>query len=173
MYGTYENFPEIYHSISRFSHRTSAKKLQRVIIQSLCKLNRKKDGPKLPEFTKYSIEIELELGVADGLTFNYIDREISRDYQKRVRRKALPTLDFLCIVRYYAATKKTRRPLRFDYHMLRFSFNEEEVELRVYHERGTRRLSIEDLVNFLIGEINQELTRRKLSPLNMSYTRSV
>ena len=173
MFGTYEDFPEIYHSISRFSHTTSTKRLQSVLIRSLYRLNRKKAGPALPEFAQYNIEVELELGIADGLTFNYIDREISKDCQERIRRKAFPTLDFLCVVRYYNVAVKSRNALRFDYHMLRFTFSEKEVELRVYHERGTRRLPIDELVNFIVEKIGKELTRKKLSPLKMSYMRAL
>jgi len=172
LFGIYENFPEIYQGIARFSHATSAKKLQRVLIQSLYKINRDNEGPNLPEFTQYNIEVELELGIADGLTFNYIDKEMSRDCQERIRKRAFPTLDFLCIVRYYAVQKKRRSPLRFDYHMLRFSFSENEVELQVYHERGTRRLPIYELVNLLTERINRGLARKKLSPLEMSHMRA-
>lgn len=173
MLGTYENFPKIYHSVSRFSYTISVEKLQRAIIQSLCKLNRKKEGPNLPEFTQYNIEVELELGIADGLTFSYVDREISRDCLERLREKVFQTLDFLCIVRYYAVKKDRRSSLRFDYHILRFLFNEDEVEIRVYHERGTRRLAVEDLSIFLTETINQELATEKLSPLKRTYVRAV
>ena len=172
MFGTYENFPEIHQGIARFSHATSTKKLQRALIQSLYKINRSNDGPKLPEFTQYNIEVELELGIADGLTFNYIDKETSKDCQERIRKRAFPTLDFLCVIRYYAVDKKKRSPLRFDYHMLRFSFNEKEIELQVYHERGTRRLAIDELINFLTKKINRELAGKKLSPLKVSYLRT-
>ena len=172
MFGIYENFPEIHQGIARFSHAISAKKLQRVLIQSLYKIDRNNDGPNLPEFTRYNIEVELELGIADGLTFNYIDKEMSRDCQERIRRKPFPMLDFICIVRYYAVQKKRRSPLRFDYYMLRFSFSENEVELQVYHERGTRRLPIDELVNFLTERINRGLARKKLSPLKTTYMRA-
>ena len=76
------------------------------------------------------------------------------------------------VVRYYTVDKKKRSPLRFDYHMLRFSFNEKEIELQVYHERGTRRLPIDELINFLTKKINRELAKKKLNPLKMSYLRT-
>lgn len=172
MFGTYDNFPEIHQGTARFSHATSAKKLQTTLIQSLYRINRNNDGPNLPEFTQYNIEVELELGIADGLTFNYIDKETSRDCQERIRGNPFPTLDFLCIVRYYAVQKKRRSPLRFDYHMLRFLFIENEVELQVYHERGTCRLPIDELVHFLAERINRGLARKKLSPLELSHMRA-
>jgi len=171
--GTYEDFPPTYHSISRFSYTTPAKKLQRTLIQSLYRLNRSKEGPDLPEFTQYNIKVELELGVADGLTFNYIDKETSKRCRDLIRTNAFQTLDLLCIVRYYAVEKASRNPLRFDYHMLRFQFSENEVELRVYHERGTRRLPIDELASFITQQINKELSRKKMNPLEMTYTRSV
>ena len=169
MVGVYEDFPETYHSVARFSHRMPTGELQRVLIQSLYLLNQSGRGVDLLEFAQDKILVSLELGIAEGLTFNYIDRETLVDYQKRLRDQWLPTLDFLCVVRYYVVERTKQVPLRFDYYMLRFLFSDVEMEMRVFHEKGTRRLSTEDLVNLLIARINQGVAKKKLGPLKLIY----
>jgi hypothetical protein len=173
LFGVYENFPEMYHSIARLDHEVSTEKLQRVLVESLYRLNRGNGSSNFPEFTRHNIGVELEFGIADGLTFSYLDGEILEHCREMIYRQVFSMLDFLCVVRYYVIEEAKRKALRFDYHMLRFLFNEEEVELRVYHEKGTRRLPIEDLVKFLLQDINQELVRNKSSPLKMSYMRAL
>ena len=72
------------------------------------------------------------------------------------------------VARYYVSRDGRDRPLRFDYYMLRFLFGHGSVELRVFHEKGTRRLSIEDLVDLLYKglskRIGEELSMR-IEPL--------
>jgi len=173
LFGVYENFPEMHHSVARFSHKTPTRELQTVLVQCLHRLNESKERLDIPEFSRHKVSIEIDFGIADGLAFNYLDKEILKNYQSLSSQQTFTVLDFLCIVRYYAGGKRRRSPLRFDYHMLRFLFGEGEVELRVFHEKGTRRLSMEDLVTFLAEKINQALAGRKSSPLEMSYIRSL
>jgi len=169
LFGTYEYFPEIYHGVANFSYTTPTKKLQRILIELLYQINQRKGGLNFPEFTRQNIKVELEIGIADGLTFNYLDREVLKQYQEKYSRKVFPKLDFLCIARYYVTKKKHQSSLRFDYYMLRFLFNKKKATLRVYHEKGTRRLPIGDLIRFLMEKINQELSREKSSPIQIDY----
>lgn len=168
MFGIYENFPEMYHGIARFYCKTLTNELQRALLNCLCDMNRNEEELDLPEFSRYNIDVEVDFGIADGLTFNYLDRETLKHYQQMSGGQSFSVLDFLCIVRYYAIENDRRNPLRFDYHMLRFLFSKEEVELRVYHEKGTRRLSIEDLITLLTTKVNQTLAKKKLSRLKTS-----
>jgi hypothetical protein len=114
-----------------------------------------------------------ELGIADGLSFSYLNEEVLKYCRKRTQGQLFTTLDFLCVVRYYVVEEAKRKPLRFDYHLLRFLPNEKKVEIRVYHEKGIRRLPIVDLVKFLTEVINQELARKRLNPIKMSYIRAL
>jgi len=173
LFGVYENFPEMHHSIARFSHKTPTKELQKVLIQCLCQLNQQEEGLDIPESSRHNVHVKLDFGIADGLTFNYLNKEVLQHCRAISSQQTFPVLDFLCIVRYYAGEKGKRSPLRFDYHMLRFLFSESEVELQVFHEKGTRRLSMENLVTFLTENMNQALARRKSSPLRMGYTRTL
>jgi hypothetical protein len=46
------------------------------------------------------------------------------------------------------------------------------VELRVAHERGTRRVCLEDLVNFIVKRVDEELSKTRLKPLKLEYLRT-
>ena len=52
-------------------------------------------------------------------------------------------------------------PLRFDYYMMRVAFGKNVVEIRVFHERGPRYVSPEDLVAFFVTKVN-ETSKRKI-----------
>jgi len=171
LFGVYDNFPDISHGIIGLSSPTSTERLQRAIVQSLHRANRSRKELDFPEFARHNIKAALEFGIAEGVTFSYIDDEILGCCHERLGEQPFPALDLLCIVRYYVTEEKRRRPLKFDYYMLRFLFQEAEVELHIYHERGTRRLSIEDLTGFLTGGINQELARSGSKPLKMTHMR--
>jgi len=172
--GYYENFPENYHGIARFSHNVSKRKLQNVIIQSLHRLNRGRRRPQLIHDTaRFGCEVILEFGIGESVTFNYLDRKMLKSCEEGLLKQIPSLLDFLCIARYYVTDEKGRRPLKFDYYILRFLFYEKEAELRIFHERGTRRLPIEDLIHLLRESINHELSRRRLSLINLDYSRAL
>jgi hypothetical protein len=69
-------------------------------------------------------------------------------------------MDFFCAVRYYKGAAKA--PLKFDYYLLRFAFGKNSVEIQVFHERGPQHISPEDLVAFLVNEINETSARKIL-----------
>jgi len=108
-----------------------------------------------------------EIGIADGLEFNFIDEEEKNRWLSLLTNRIFETLDFIWIVRYYVSKKGKNRPLKFDYYMLRFIFRPEAMELRIHHERGTRRLSIEDLIKTIGEKINKELERKEEPPLRL------
>jgi hypothetical protein len=64
-------------------------------------------------------------------------------------------------VRYYKAGTEKKTPLKFDYYMIRFAFSKDTMEMRVFHERGPRYISPEDIVAFLVNKVN-EVPRRKI-----------
>jgi hypothetical protein len=63
--------------------------------------------------------------------------------------------------------------MKFDYHLLRFTFQENSMELRICHERGTQRVPLEDLVTFITKRINEELSQKRLKLLNLEYLRTL
>lgn len=174
MLAQYENFPETIHGVARFAYRSSIRKVEQAIFYVLHQLNREtyrlNDITPLPSS---ECEVSFEFGVAEGVTFDYLGSEELEKFQKTVGQKALPMLDFFCVIRYHVVKEEKRIPLKFDYNFLRFIFYENEIELRVSHERGTRRISIEELIAFIAKRINEELLKRQLKPLDLKYSRAL
>lgn len=175
MLGRYENFPEVIHGVARFTFKSPIKKVQQAILRALHQLNQEICGlnavtPHLPP----DIEVSFEVGVAEDVEFNYLDEEELDRFQTSIVEKELSILDFFFVVRYHVVNDRGKRiPLKFDYHMLRFTFTEKSVELRVRHERGTQRVPLEDLVTFITNRINEELSQKRLKPLNLEYLRTL
>ena len=163
MLGRYENFPDMRHSIVHFLHQIPTRELQRIIIKALHRLNMRRRGYKFSSVKSVlNCNVRFDLGIADGLTFSYLDEEVVKLSLDYVSRAAHSTLDFICIVRYYKKIGRRRyRPLRFDYYMIRFKFLEEGGSIEVYHEKGTRRFPIDDLVALIIRRANTELAGSK------------
>jgi len=170
--GRYENFPEAIHGVARFTHRLSVRKLQQAILHALHRLNQEiHDLDAIAPFSSLKCEVSFEFGVAEDNLFNYLDKEELDSLQRAIVKRALPILDFLCVVRYHVTKGGKRVPLRFDYHLLRLVFQRRSVELQIFHERGTQRVSLEDLITFLTKCIKDELSRRQLKPLFLKYSR--
>jgi len=173
--GRYENFPEVIHGVARFAFKFPIRKVQQAILCAFRQLNQEVCGlnavtPHLPP----DIEVSFEVGVAEDVEFNYLDEEELDRFQRSIVEKELPILDFFCVARYHMVNDRGKRiPLKFDYHMLRFMFQENNMELRICHERGTQRVPLEDLVTFITKRINEELSKKRLKPLNFEYLRTL
>ena len=163
MLGFYENFPVGIHRIDEFATTLSSKRLQRKLIQVLHEVNRKKFSfeevafPTVPKCT-----IIFEVGLADAGSFNYIDEEETRKVFSTLRKAPFQIMDFFCAVRYYKGIAEKKKPLKFDYYMMRGVFSRNTVEIRLFHERGPRYISPEDLVTFLVTKVNETSTRKIL-----------
>jgi hypothetical protein len=171
--GRYENFPEIIHGVARFTCKSSIRTVQQTILSVLHNLNHDVCGLRVvtPHLTQ-ECEVSFELGAAEDFDFNFLDEKELDRFQRSIVEKELSTLDFLFVARYHVVNDKGKRvPLKFDYHMLRFMFQENGMELRICHERGTQRVPLEDLVTFITKRINEELSQRQLKPLNLEYLR--
>jgi hypothetical protein len=168
--GYYENFPETVHvhGIAEFSYSLSGSVLQKTILQTFHQLNYQPH--KIGEVTPLAPSesgASFEFGLAEGLAFNYLDRDEVDRALKTVNKKALERLDFFCAIRYHAADKGKHSRLKFDYYLLRFTFERENTEMRIFHERGPRRVSPKELLTFLIKEINEGLSRNRARPLTV------
>jgi hypothetical protein len=161
MLGVYDNFPPNIHRIESFTTTLSSKKLQQRLISVLGEINRKHFSfedvayPTVPECT-----IIFEVGLAEAKSFNFIDEEEAEKILSVLRKSPFRMVDFFCAVRYYKGIK-AKIPLKFDYFMLRVLFGKNTAEMQVFHERGPRYLSPEDVVTFLVSMINAT-SRRKI-----------
>ena len=167
MFGLYENFPENVHGITFFEYQDSAKEVQKAILCTFSRLNQEIfDLGAVTPYLKQNCEVSFEFGVAEGAGFNFLDPKELEQCLNCVDETEVETLDFFFAVCYHRAGDGGKRvPLRFDYYVLRFSFQEGGLELRIRHERGTRRVPLDDLADFLVKQINVELSQRQLTPL--------
>jgi hypothetical protein len=171
--GLYENFPDVRHGIARFSCAVPIQDLQKILLQFLQRLNEKKESINLAEFARHRIRVELDVGVADGLAFDYFNEESLERCLNVISKTALPVLDLLFVVRYYVSDGTKQKPLKFDYYIVRFLFGENEIEVLVHHERGPRHLAVEELIKFNYNRINRSLKASKMTPLKQIFIRTV
>jgi hypothetical protein len=155
--GLYENFPDVHHGIAHFLGTVPTQDLQRTLLQFLRKLNEKNEN----------------LSLADGLTFDYLNEENYKHCLNEISKNVLPALDLFIVVRYYVPDGAKRKPLKFDYYLVRILFREQEHEILVHHEKGPRHLAVEELIDFYFNRINRELKAQKLNPLERGLTRAV
>jgi hypothetical protein len=169
MLGFYENFPEGIHRIESFTSSLSSKKLQQRLIQVLSEINRKTfsfeeiANPTVPECA-----VIFEVGLADAESFNYIDEEETKKALNALKKEPFRVMDFFCAVRYYKAKTEKKAPLKFDYYLIRFVFGKDSMEMRVFHERGPRYVSPEDIVAFLVNKVNEASGRKILKKVEPS-----
>ena len=166
MLGLYENFPENIHRTESFTLSLSSKKLQQRLIQVLHEINRKTFSfeeiahPSVPDCT-----IIFEVGIADAKSFNYIDEEETKRVLNALKKDLFRVMDLFCAVRYYKIRAEKKAPLKFDYYMIRTVFGKDSMEIRVFHERGLRYISPEDIITFLVNKINEASARKILKRL--------
>jgi hypothetical protein len=163
MLGYYESFPENVHEIARFATSISKKRLQQALTKVLYKVNNETftledvAHPSIPQCT-----VIFEFGIAEANSFSYLDNEEADRILKSVRKKPFQVMDFLCAIRYYKTQNGKKTPLKFDYYMLRFTFNKKLMEIQVFHERGPRHAAPGDAANFIVNKINETFSKRIL-----------
>lgn len=165
MLGFYESFPQNPHKITRFDVSISNKKLQETLIQMFHQLITESlaieeiADPSLPGCT-----VILEFGLAEANNFNYLSNEEKDRTLKIIQKKPFQTMDFLCLIRYYKTENAKRAPLKFDYYMLRFTFNKNTMDLAVFHEKGPMHILPEELTSFIANKLNQKFPKKILKP---------
>ena len=159
--GFYENFPLDIHLVESFNSTLSSKQLQQRLIQVLYEVNRREfsfeevANPTIPE-----CKLIFEFGLADAEGFNYIDEEEVKKVRSLLGKEPLRTMDFFCVIRYYKREKK--RALKFDYYLLRTGYNRDILEIQVFHRKGPRYISPEDLTLFICNKTNEASNRKIL-----------
>jgi hypothetical protein len=167
MLGFYENFPKNIHRTDSFRFTLSKKKIQQRFINVLEEVNRSEfsfcdaGNPTVP-----NCSIFFEVGIAEAQSFNFLDKEEVQKTIIALDNETFKTLDLFCAVRYYKSIAGKKSPLKFDYFMMRLSFGKENViTLQIFHERGPRYLSPEDLSVFIVKKVNEVSSRKALKRL--------
>jgi hypothetical protein len=164
-FGKYEKFPSHLHRVDGFHSTLTIKQLQQKLLHTLQEINRKQfsfeevTDPTLPNGI-----VIFEFGLANGDSFSYLDTEELESTLDFVSKERVQALDFFCAIRYYKNIVP-KSPLKFDYYLLRTVFGKELLEMQVFHERGPRYVSTEDLVEFIIAKLNMGQNRKILKPL--------
>lgn len=118
----------------------------------------------LDALTDPSVEncsVAFEFGIAEGKDFRFLNEEEGNRIRRAIRAEPLQVLDVICAVCYHRSLAGKKSPLKFDYYMVRFRFDEYRV-IQVFHERGPGYLSPKDIVNFLLTEVNSCSQKRLL-----------
>jgi hypothetical protein len=84
---------------------------------------------------------------------------------KIIQKKPFQVMDFFCALRYYKMQNEKKTPLRFDYYMIRFIFNKDSITIQIFHERGPRYISPEDIANFVVNKIGETFSKKILKPV--------
>ncbi len=169
MLGIYENFPQKVHTTASFAISTSNRTLQLTLMQVLRKLN--KWAPDLKDIVDPSLSqchIIFEFGFAEANDFIYLNDEETERLLKIINKEVFRCMDLLIVIRYYNSQAGKKQPLRFDYYLLRFVFGKKSVVLSVFHERGPMRVRPEELVNFIVSNVNENFSKRIVNPLALS-----
>lgn len=161
--GQYKNFPSNIHNIESFTSTLSSKKLQEKLIKTLFAINQTEyrfeevSIPTVPDG-----KVIFEFGLAEDENFNYIDKDEIKKALDLIAKGNFETLDFFCCIRYYKIKEQNKNALKFDYCLLRTVFGKDSFEIQVFHERGPRYLSPEDLIQFIFNEINKDSLKKIL-----------
>jgi hypothetical protein len=163
MLGLYENFPNTVHKTAFFTTSTSNKRIQQALTQTFQKTNN--ENFNLEEITNPSVPqctVILEFGIAEANNFNYLNNEETEKVLKTIQKKPLSVMDFFCALRYYKTQNEKKTSLRFDYYMIRFIFNKDSMQIQIFHERGPRYVSPEDIANFVVNKVSESFSKKIL-----------
>ena len=156
MLGRFDNFPVFVHKAKNFKINASLGHVQRKVIEALYGLNGKEiSSSGIFDGIGAGFKVIFEVGVADGVNFNYLDDlELERCLKHLKGGGGFKVLDFFLVNRYYKVDNEKRmKPLKFDYQLIRFEFLDKNLVVKVYHERGPRRIQLEELIDFLAKQI--------------------
>ena len=106
-------------------------------------------------------KVIFEFGVAEAGNFNFIDEEELKKTLDFLAKERLTSMDFFCSIRYYKGEGEKKTPLKFDYYMLRTVFSKDTFEVQVFHERGPRYISPEDLTMFIYNKVNEVSSKNR------------
>jgi len=169
--GIFTNFPTIVHGIGEAFYNNQLYKIQQATITALKELNNYRESYPLSILGKSGIYIGtlgFEIGVADDIFFNYLDDETVQRLCKVLNpRRNYRLLDFLIIVTYHYTQQKKRIALNFDHFHLRLIFNKRRMEARLFHNKGIRRMPIDEMLNRIFDQIRKSMMRSSLGSLTV------
>jgi len=146
-----------------FKTTIPTKKLQQKLLQLLQNINGKEftfeeaANPTIPQ-----CKIIFEFGIAEENNFNYIDQEEIKKAKTLLKQENPTAIDLFCAIRYYKTKTQKKTPLKFDYYLLRTIFNQDNFQIQIFHKKGPRYLSPQDLTQFIINKTNETSNKKIL-----------
>jgi len=164
--GRYDEFPASASRFAQFIYLDSTHKIQTAIAQAMYKLNQQPVNlASLTAASPPDCYVNFEFGIADSDAFYYLDQEQLITLEKALKAQELSVLDAFCAARYYVKKEKGKdKPLPIDYSVLRFTFENEDIELLLHYIRGNQRIPRKDFILFLKNQIDKELIEKQLEP---------
>jgi hypothetical protein len=176
-FGRFFNFPSIIHGTTSISHKTSIIKLQQIIVETLFSINKVKLVRSLSvagQSGVYTGEVGFEIGIADGLYFDYLDNRTRAKLVQYLKfGTTISVLDVLIIVSYHYSKGKKRISLNFDHNLLRFIFRNQELRLYLHHSRGIRRIPLDEFLNYIIQKINEQMKKNRLKTFKVEHLKTL
>jgi len=167
--GEFTNFPMVIHGVAKATCDEHSARVQLSVIRALSKLNRLEKAYPVSVSGRagtYEGRASFEIGVGEGIYFNYLDDDMTKKLCESVTpRRMYTVLDFLVIVTYHYNRQGRNVHLNFDHHQLRFIFHDEGFEIRLFHSKGIRRMPLDELLNRILESIIIEMKRQSLKPL--------
>jgi hypothetical protein len=151
--GIYSDFPSFSHFEIRFSLNTPEDKAVIFVVNGFGALNTLEDNIDTSvagHSGAFSVERSFEVGMAEGLYFNYID---GQEVERITKLSPLPSsVDFLVYVNYKYEKGRKLVSLLPDRYLIRFSF--EASLIRVFQLGGLRRTPPDDVIVLVAGLID-------------------
>lgn len=168
--GTLEQFPTVYHARASLLFDINTDSLQKAILRGLRELSQERRHldltiADLPGYQSGEIKFKFGVGNKDG--FDILDDKEAERVVRRIEEKGpFSTLD-LAFHLHYSTSVSKKHKVHQDQYMARLAFQSGRVEILLYHLRGVRRTSPDELVRLLLSTTNRELTRNKYSNLEL------
>ena len=172
--GIFTNFSPIIHGIAKASFTCHTHEAQQVLLNTFEELNGHQEARTL-SIGKGEVDgrMRFEVGLAEGNCFIYFEKETSANLASFLElQKRFRPLDFLLIATYYYTKKEKEMPLKFDYHLLRFLFGQNELNLVLHHVKGTRRLPLDELLTMFFDRFERKVKERHLGTFVVKQIRT-
>jgi len=171
MLGRYDFFPDIYHGRMNIEYDLDKRTLQTAIIKVLLKLNNEEvESSEITGLENEDLHVYFEFGFAEGRTFTFIDEEEAAFILREIRENPFDLMDVFCALKYYRVIDGRLRPLKFDYNMIRFKFEDGSLSVLFFHERGPRRIEFSLLMKFILKRMHSllgEKHRKELKTISL------
>jgi hypothetical protein len=174
--GIFANFSPIIHGTARIRFPCESTDAQHILLEVLKELNGHEE-PRILSIADTEGEVSgrmgFEIGVGEGNYFVYLDEDTTADLIALLKSRRRPRpLDFLLILTYHYKKDGINKPLKFDYHQLRFLFGQKLFDVILHHVKGTRRVPLDELLMMFLNRFDQRLQKLRLGSAKIEYIRT-